>query len=247
MGTTLIILAVFLVIVFMNTVHVLPEYERAVVFTLGRLGGLKGPGLIIVVPFFQKIVRIDIRTITMDVPSQDIITKDNITVKVNAVLYYRVVDPSKALVQVEDYHYATNQLAQTTLRSVCGEVELDQLLSERDDINQRIQTIIDKQTDPWGVKISLVEIKNIDLPQEMQRAMAKQAEAERERRAKVIQAEGEYQAATKLTEAAAIMATEPITIQLRYLETLRDISAENSSTVLFPIPLDFMRAFMDKK
>ncbi len=247
MGTSLIVLAVFLVIVLMNTIHILPEYERAVVFTLGRLTGIKGPGLIIVLPFIQKIVRLDIRTITMDVPSQDIITKDNITVKVNAVLYYRVVDPSKALVQVEDYHYATNQLAQTTLRSVCGEVELDQLLSERDDINQRIQLIIDKQTDPWGVKISLVEIKNIDLPQEMQRAMAKQAEAERERRAKVIQAEGEYQAATKLTEAAAIMASEPITIQLRYLETLRDISAENSSTVIFPVPLDFMRAFLDKK
>lgn len=247
METSLIVLVVFLIVVFMNTVHILPEYERAVVFTLGRLGGLKGPGLIVVIPFFQKIVRIDIRTITMDVPSQDIITKDNITVKVNAVLYYRVIDPSKALVQVEDYHYATNQLAQTTLRSVCGEVELDQLLSERDDINQRIQTIIDKQTDPWGVKISLVEIKNIDLPQEMQRAMAKQAEAERERRAKVIQAEGEFQAATKLTEAAAIMATEPITIQLRYLETLRDISAENSSTVLFPVPIDFMKVFMDKK
>ena len=245
--TPIIVIGVLVLVVLFNAVHILPEYERAVAFTLGRLTGVRGPGLIIVVPFVQKIVRLDIRTITMDVPSQDVITKDNISIKVNAVLYYRVIDPAKALVQVEDYHYASNQLAQTTLRSVCGEVELDQLLSERERVNHKIQDIIDHQTDPWGIKISLVEVKHIDLPQDMQRAMAKQAEAERERRAKVIKAEGEFQAAAKLTEAAEIMSRQPATLQLRYLETLRDIASEHNSTILFPLPIDLIKAFMERK
>ena len=241
--TSLVVFIVVGFVILTNIFHILPEYERAVVFTLGRLSGTKGPGLIIIVPFIQKILRVDIRTITMDVASQDVITKDNISVKVNAVLYFRVLDPAKAIVQIEDYHYATNQLAQTTLRSVCGQVEMDELLSNRDEINHKIQAIIDQQTDPWGVKVSLVEVKHIDLPQEMQRAMAKQAEAERERRAKIIQAEGEYQAAEKLTQAANIMSANPVTIQLRYLETLKVIASENNSTTLFPIPMDLMSIF----
>lgn len=243
MGGIIGTLVVVGLIVFFNMVHILPEYERAVVFTLGRLSGVKGPGLIIIIPFVQKIIRIDIRTITMDIPTQDVISRDNISIKVNAVLYFRVVDPAKAIVQVEDYHYATSQLAQTTLRSVCGEVELDDLLTKREEINHKIQEILDRQTDPWGIKVSMVEVKHIDLPPEMQRAMAKQAEAERERRAKIIQAQGEFQAAEKLTEAAAIMAKEDITIQLRYLETLRDISTEHNSTILFPVPIDFSGIF----
>lgn len=246
MGTPIIVLIVICLFVFFQMVHILPEYERAVVFTLGRLTGVKGPGLIIIVPFIQKIVRIDTRTITMDIPTQDVITKDNISIKVNAVLYFRVLSPDRAFVQVEDYHYATSQLAQTTLRSVCGEIELDELLSQREDINHKIQSILDQQTDPWGIKVSLVEVKHIDLPQEMQRAMAKQAEAERERRAKIIQAEGEFQASEKLTEAAKVMATEKIALQLRYLETLRDISAEHNSTIMFPIPIDLFE-HMTKK
>ena len=224
-------------------IHVLQEYERGVVFRLGRLSGMKGPGLIFIIPFVDKMVKIDQRTITMDIPTQDVITRDNISIKVNAVLYFRAMDPSKAVVQVENYLYATSQLAQTTLRSVCGEASLDDLLQKRDELNLRIQEIIDHQTDPWGIKVSLVEIKHIDLPQEMQRAMAKQAEAERDRRAKVIQAEGEAQAAGKLKEAADIMASEPITVQLRYLETLRAIATEHNSTIVFPLPLDFMDVF----
>jgi regulator of protease activity HflC (stomatin/prohibitin superfamily) len=224
-------------------IHVLQEYERGVVFRLGRLAGTKGPGLIFIIPFVDKMVKIDQRTITMDIPTQDVITRDNISIKVNAVLYFRAMDPSKAVVQVENYLYATSQLAQTTLRSVCGEASLDDLLQKRDELNLRIQEIIDHQTDPWGIKVSLVEIKHIDLPQEMQRAMAKQAEAERDRRAKVIQAEGEAQAAGKLKEAADIMAAEPITVQLRYLETLRAIATEHNSTIVFPLPLDFMDIF----
>lgn len=251
---TAIAVVVVVLVVLKNLIHILPEYERGVIFTLGRLGGLfvrdkggvRGPGIVFTVPFMQKLIRIDTRTITMDIPTQDVITKDNISIKVNAVLYYRVLDPGKAFVQVEDYHYATSQLAQTTLRSICGEIELDELLTQREDVNHRIQSIIDKHTDPWGIKVSMVEVKHIDLPQEMQRAMAKQAEAERERRAKVIQAEGEFQAAQKLTDAAKIMGTESITLQLRYLETLRDIAAEHNSTILFPIPIDFMQAFMKK-
>lgn len=244
--TPLIIVAVIAFVLFTNIVHILPEYERAVLFTLGRLSGVRGPGLIFVVPFAQKVVRIDTRTITMDIPTQDVITRDNISIKVNAVLYFRVMNPADAFVQVEDYHYATSQLAQTTLRSVCGQAELDDLLTKREEINQKIQTIIDTQTDPWGIKVSLVEVKHIDLPQEMQRAMAKQAEAERERRAKIIQAEGEFQAAEKLTAAAAIMSTQDISIQLRYLETLKDIASEHNSTILFPIPIDLISHVIGK-
>jgi regulator of protease activity HflC (stomatin/prohibitin superfamily) len=236
------LLVIGLVILKMG-IHVLQEYERGVIFRLGRLAGIKGPGLIFIIPFIDKMVKIDQRTITMDIPTQDVITRDNISIKVNAVLYFRAMDPAKAVVQVENYLYATSQLAQTTLRSVCGEASLDDLLQKRDELNLRIQEIIDHQTEPWGIKVSLVEIKHIDLPQEMQRAMAKQAEAERDRRAKVIQAEGEAQAAGKLKEAAEIMSTEPITVQLRYLETLRAIATEHNSTIVFPLPLDMSDIF----
>ncbi|RMD84573.1 MAG: slipin family protein [Candidatus Dadabacteria bacterium] len=232
----IVIVAIFLKL----SVYILKEYERGVVFRLGRLKGAKGPGLVFIIPFVDKLVRIDQRTVTMDIPTQDVITKDNISIKVNAVLYFRVMDPSKAVVQIENYLYGTSQLAQTTLRSVCGEASLDDLLQKREELNQRIQEIIDSQTDPWGIKVSLVEIKHIDLPQEMQRAMAKQAEAERDRRAKVIQAEGELQAAGKLREAAQIMSEEPIAVQLRYLDTLRSIGTEHNSTIVFPLPLDLL-------
>ncbi|MCB0310150.1 MAG: slipin family protein [Bdellovibrionales bacterium] len=242
----IIVLVVIGVVVLKSAVHILQEYERAVVFTLGRLSGVRGPGLILLIPFLQRLVRVDQRTVTMDIPSQDVITRDNISVKVNAVLYFRVMEPSKAVVQVENYLYATSQLAQTTLRSVAGEAELDDLLTKREELNHRIQEIIDNQTDPWGIKVSLVEIKHIDLPQDMQRAMAKQAEAERERRAKIIQAEGEFQAAEKLTAAAKIMSQETATLQLRYLETLRDIASEHNSTILFPVPLDLFKHFQEK-
>ncbi|MBL6955537.1 MAG: slipin family protein [Chlorobium phaeobacteroides] len=231
---------------FASAVKILREYERAVVFRLGRVIGAKGPGIIILIPFIDKMVRIDMRTVTLDVPPQDVITKDNVTVKVSAVVYFRVIDSIKAMVDVEDFHFATSQLAQTTLRSTCGQGELDNLLSERDEINERIQTILDKDTEPWGVKVSKVEIKEIDLPIEMQRAMAKQAEAERERRSKVINAEGEFQAAERLNEAAAIIAQNPGALQLRYLQTLQDIAAENNSTTIFPLPIDLLKPFMGK-
>ena len=227
-------------------VKIMREYERAVILRLGRLVGHRGPGLIYVIPGIEKMLRIDMRTITMDVPSQDVITRDNVSVKVNAVLYFRVVDPNRAIVEVENYLYATSQLAQTTLRSVCGQAELDQLLSERDDVNQKIQTILDEQTDPWGIKVVSVEVKHIDLPQEMQRAMARQAEAERERRAKVISAEGEFQASQKLSEAARVLATEPGAMQLRYLQTAREITAEKNSTFIFPLPIDFIGSITNK-
>jgi regulator of protease activity HflC (stomatin/prohibitin superfamily) len=243
----LIIIAVIGLIIVMKSFYIFQEYERGVVFTLGRLSGNRGPGIVLVLPFIQRVVRIDQRTITMDIPTQDVITRDNVSVKVNAVLYYQVIDPSKAIVQVENYHYATSQIAQTTLRSVCGQKELDQLLQNREEINLHIQDIIDNQTDPWGIKVSVVEVKHIDLPQDMQRAMAKQAEAERERRAKVIQAEGEYEASAKLTEAAKIMSEEPQTLQLRYLETLRDIASEQNSTIIFPFPIEMFSAFLGKK
>ena len=222
----------------------LNEYERAVLFRLGRIRNLKGPGLIIIIPGIDKIVRIDMRTITMDVPPQDVITKDNVSIKVNAVVYFRVLDANAAVVNVENYLFATSQLAQTTLRSVCGQVELDEILSEREKINLNIQEILDRSTDPWGIKVSLVEVKHIDLPEEMKRAMAKQAEAERERRAKVINAEGEFQAAQKLIEAAALMETQPMSLQLRYLQTLNQIASENNSTTVFPIPIDLFKPFM---
>ncbi|ANT64754.1 MULTISPECIES: slipin family protein [Prosthecochloris] len=236
----------FLLVAFLVTsVKILTEYERAVIFRLGRLIGAKGPGLFILIPYIDKMVRVDMRTVTLDVPPQDIITRDNVTVKVSAVVYFRVVDAAKAVVDVEDFYFATSQLAQTTLRSTCGQGELDHLLAERDEINDRIQTILDKDTEPWGVKVSKVEIKEIDLPVDMQRAMAKQAEAERERRSKVINAEGEFQAAERLSEAAEIIARNPGALQLRYLQTLQDIAAENNSTTVFPIPIDLFRPFIE--
>ncbi len=239
-------LVVFLFILF-SAVRILREYERAVVFRLGRLFKAKGPGLIFLIPFVDTMERIDTRVLTHDVPSQDIITRDNVSVKVNAVIYSRVVDPIKAVVEVENYLYATSQLAQTKLRDVLGQVELDDLLSNRDEINDRLQTVLDDQTDPWGIKVSTVELKHVDLPPEMVRAMAKQAEAERERRAKIISAEGEMQASAKLAEAAKVLSEDPAALQLRYLQTLIEISGENnSSTTIFPIPINFLSAFMNK-
>ena len=241
------ILAVVLVVFFLvSAIKILREYERGVIFRLGRVINVKGPGLIILIPIIDKMVKVSLRLVTMDVPPQDVITRDNVSVKVNAVIYFRVMDPNKAVIEVENYMFATSQLAQTTLRSVCGQVELDELLAQRDKINAELQSILDKHTDPWGIKVSTVEVKHIDLPQEMQRAMAKQAEAERERRAKVINAEGEYQAAARLTEAAGIIAEHPEALQLRYLQTLREISSEGNSTTLFPIPIDLLRPFLKK-
>jgi regulator of protease activity HflC (stomatin/prohibitin superfamily) len=228
-----------------SAIKILNEYERGVVFRLGRVIGAKGPGLILLIPMIDKMVRVDLRVVAMDVPSQDVITRDNVSVKVNAVLYFRVLDPNRAIITVENYLYATSQLAQTTLRSVCGQGELDDLLSEREKINAHIQEILDKDTDPWGIKVSKVEIKHIDLPQEMQRAMAKQAEAERERRAKVIGAEGEYQAAQKLSDAAKILGEHSIALQLRFLQTLREVAAENNSTTIFPVPIDLFTPFIE--
>ena len=226
-------------------VKIMREYERAVILRLGRIVAHRGPGVIYVIPGIEKMLRIDMRTITMDVPSQDVITRDNVSVKVNAVLYFRVIDPNKAIIEVENYLYATSQLAQTTLRSVCGQADLDALLSEREAVNQKIQTILDEQTDPWGIKVVAVELKHIDLPQEMQRAMARQAEAERERRAKVISAEGEFQASARLTEAASRMATEPISMQLRFLQTLTEIATEHTSTVVIPVPIDLLTPLLE--
>lgn len=242
----LAIVVVGIVVLFKSMIYILQEYERGVVFRFGRLSGVKGPGLRVIIPFVDRLLRVDQRVITMDIPTQDVISKDNVTIKVNAVLYFRVLDPAKAIIQVENYHLATNQLAQTTLRSVCGEAELDDLLSSREQINARIQEIIDAHSEPWGIKVSLVELKHIDLPQEMQRAMARQAEAERERRGKIIQAEGEYQAAEKLTMAAKVMEQSSNTVQLRYLETIRDIASEHNSTIFFPIPMDIFESFRKK-
>jgi len=222
----------------------LSEYERAVIFRLGRIREAKGPGLIIIIPGIDRMVRVDMRTITMDVPPQDVITKDNVSIKVSAVVYFRVIEANSAVTNVENYLYATSQLAQTTLRSVCGQMELDEILSEREKINMHLQEILDRSTGPWGIKISLVEVKHIDLPEEMKRSMAKQAEAERERRAKVINAEGEFQAAQKLIEAAALMETQPMSLQLRYLQTLNQIASENNSTTVFPIPIDLFKPFL---
>lgn len=242
---------IFLVIIlFIASVKILKEYERAVVFRLGRMilppKGPKGPGIIIVIPIIDKWVRVTLRLVAMDVPPQDIITKDNVSLKVNAVVYFRVVEPNKAITEVEDYLYATSQLAQTTLRSIMGMVGLDELLSERDKINLHLQDALDKDTDAWGIKVAKVEIKHVDLPQEMQRAMAKQAEAERERRAKVINAEGEFQAAEKMVSAAKLMEEHPIALQLRYLQTLSEVATENNSTTLFPIPIDLLSPFIKK-
>ncbi len=238
--TGLILLLFFLA----SAIRILKEYERGVIFRLGRVIGAKGPGLIILIPIVDKMVKVSLRLIAMDVDPQDVITRDNVSLEVNAVIYFRVMDPVKAVIEVENYMYATSQLAQTTLRSVCGQAELDELLSEREQINTQLQEILDAQTDPWGIKVSTVEVKHIDLPQEMQRAMAKQAEAERERRAKIINAEGEFQAADKLAAAATIIGEHPMALQLRYLQTLREISAESNSTTLFPIPIDLFKPFL---
>jgi regulator of protease activity HflC (stomatin/prohibitin superfamily) len=242
------ILALVLLIFFLGSaIKILREYERGVIFRLGRVINTKGPGIIIIIPVIDKLVKVSLRLVAMDVPPQDVITKDNVSIKVNAVIYFRVMDPNNAVIEVENYLFATSQMAQTTLRSVCGQVELDELLSERDRINTRLQGILDKHTDPWGIKVSNVEVKHIDLPQEMQRAMAKQAEAERERRAKVINSEGEFQAAAKLADAAKIIEDHPYALQLRYLQTLREVSAENNSTTLFPIPIDLFKPFFKKE
>lgn len=240
------LLVVFvLVIMFLaSAIKILSEYERAVIFRLGRIRDAKGPGLIIIIPGIDRMVRVDMRTITMDVPPQDVITKDNVSIKVSAVVYFRVMDANSAVTNVENYLYATSQLAQTTLRSVCGQMELDEILSEREKINMHLQEILDRSTEPWGIKVSLVEVKHIDLPEEMKRSMAKQAEAERERRAKVINAEGEFQAAQKLIEAAKVMETQPMSLQLRYLQTLNQIASENNSTTVFPIPIDLFKPFL---
>jgi regulator of protease activity HflC (stomatin/prohibitin superfamily) len=245
---TLPVLAIIVLIVLFlaSAVKILKEYERGVIFRLGRVIKTKGPGLIILIPIVDKMVKVSLRLVAMDVPPQDVITRDNVSVKVNAVIYFRVMDPTNATIEVENYLFATSQLAQTTLRSVCGQVELDELLAEREKINARLQEILDKHTDPWGIKVTTVEVKHIDLPQEMQRAMAKQAEAERERRAKVINAEGEYQAATRLTDAAGIISKHPEALQLRYLQTLREISSESSTTTFFPIPIDLLTPFIKK-
>ena len=237
----------FLIVYFLSSaVKVLKEYERGVVFRLGRVIPIKGPGLVIIMPFIDKLVRVSLRTVTMDVPPQDIITKDNITVKVNAVVYFRPVDPVKAITEVEDFYFATSQIAQTTLRSILGQSQLDDLLTKREDLNAELQRVIDTQTEPWGVKVSAVEVKNADLPTEMLRAIARQAEAERERRAKVIHAEGEFQASQKLADAAKIISSEPATLQLRFLQTLSEIATEKNSTIIFPIPIDMIKPFFEK-
>lgn len=242
MGLTILFLIVFLLLFLQASVKIINEYERAVVLRLGKFLAVKGPGLIILIPIIDKMRKLDLRTVTLDVPPQEVITKDNVSIRVSAVVYFRVIDPEKAFLQVEDYHYATSQLAQTTLRSVCGQAELDEILAEREKLNIKLQEILDADTEPWGVKVSKVEIKEIDLPEEMKRAMAKQAEAERERRAKIINAEGELQASKTLLEAAQVMAQNPITLQLRYLQTLTEISTEKNSTIIFPLPLEILKA-----
>jgi regulator of protease activity HflC (stomatin/prohibitin superfamily) len=238
---------VFIVIVAASAIKILREYERGVVFRLGRLIGAKGPGLIFIIPGVDKLLRISLRLVTLDIPPQDVITHDNISIKVNAVVYFRVLDPNKAVVEVENYLYATQQLAQTTLRSVVGQADLDELLAQRDKINLKLQDILDKHTEPWGIKVSLVETKQVDLPENMQRAIARQAEAEREKRAKIIHAEGEFQAAEKLTQAANVISTNPTALQLRFLQTLAEISTEKNSTTIFPVPIDIISAFMKKQ
>jgi len=236
---------VLVVVIIINAIRILPEYERGVVFRLGRLRDHDyGPGIFLLIPIVDRMIRVSLRTIVHDVPPQDIITRDNVSIKVNAVVYFRVMNPRKAVVEVENYHYATSQLSQTTLRSVLGQVELDGLLCERDKINHELQSILDKQTDPWGIKVSAVEVKHVDLPSEMQRAMAKQAEAEREKRAKIIHAQGELQASSTLAEAAAALARNPSSMQLRYLQTLTEIASERNSTLIFPLPVELLRSFI---
>jgi regulator of protease activity HflC (stomatin/prohibitin superfamily) len=245
-ASPVVFLIIFLLILAASAVKVLREYERGVIFRLGRLIGAKGPGLFLIIPGIDKMLRISLRTVTMDIPPQDVITRDNVSIKVNAVVYFRVMDPNKAVVEVENYLYATSQLAQTTLRSVVGQAELDELLSQREKINITLQDILDKHTEPWGIKVSLVETKQVDLPEEMRRAIARQAEAERERRAKVIHAEGEAQAAEKLAEAAKVISVNPAAIQLRFLQTLTEVATEKNSTTIFPVPIDLLTPFLKK-
>jgi regulator of protease activity HflC (stomatin/prohibitin superfamily) len=240
---TFLIIVIALII---SGIKILKEYERAVVFRLGRMVGARGPGITYIIPGIEKMVKMDLRTVTMDIPPQDVITRDNVSVKVNAVLYFRVLEPTRAVIEVENYLFATSQLAQVTLRSVFGQAELDELLAERERINSRIQEILDQQTDPWGIKVVLVELKYIDLPQEMQRAMAKQAEAERERRAKVIHADGEFQAAQKLADAAEVIGKQPMALQLRFLQSLVEVASEKNSTTIFPVPIDLLTPFLKK-
>src|SRR5215211_6330178 len=240
-------LVIIALVTFVAAVKVVQEYERGVVFRLGRLMGPRGPGLIILIPFIERMTKVDLRTVTMDIPAQEVITQDNVTVRVNAVAYFRVLDPNAAIVNIADYIRATSQIAQTTLRSVLGQSELDDLLSNREQINQQLQQIIDEQTEPWGIKVSIVEVKDVELPPTMQRAMARQAEAEREKRAKVIHAEGEFQASQQLAAAAEVVSQNPITIQLRYLQTLTEIGVEKNTTVIFPLPVDIIEAFMGER
>ncbi|MDP2970429.1 MAG: slipin family protein [Deltaproteobacteria bacterium] len=242
----LFFLIVFLLILAASAIKILREYERGVVFRLGRLIGAKGPGLIIIIPGIDKLIKVSLRTVTLDIPPQDVITHDNVSIKVNAVVYFRVIDPNKALTEVENYLYATSQLAQTTLRSIVGQFDLDDLLSRRDKINLQLQEILDAHTDPWGIKVSLVETKSVDLPENMQRAIAKQAEAEREKRAKIIHADGEFQAAEKLSQAANIISVNPAALQLRFLQTLAEVATEKNSTIIFPVPIDIISAFIKK-
>jgi regulator of protease activity HflC (stomatin/prohibitin superfamily) len=242
-----VFLIIFLFILAASAIKILREYERGVIFRLGRLIGAKGPGIFFIIPGVDKMIRISLRLVTLDIPPQDVITRDNVSIKVNAVVYFRVIDPNKAVVEVENYLYATSQLAQTTLRSVVGQMELDELLSQREKINMQLQDILDKHTEPWGIKVSLVETKQVDLPEEMRRAIARQAEAERERRAKIIHADGEFQAAEKLAQAAHVISTNPAAIQLRFLQTLTEVATEKNSTTIFPVPIDLLQPFLKKK
>jgi regulator of protease activity HflC (stomatin/prohibitin superfamily) len=246
-GIPALFIIVIIVFFLASSIKILNEYERGVIFRLGRvLGTPKGPGLIILIPIIDKMTKVSLRTVVLDIPPQDVITRDNVTIKVNAVVYFRVIDPLKAIIDVENFLYATSQLSQTTLRSVLGQAELDELLSRRDQLNEKLQEILDTHTESWGIKVSNVEVKNVDLPQEMQRAIARQAEAERERRAKIIAAEGEFQASAKLADASDVLSRNPMALQLRYLQTLIEISTEKNSTIIFPIPIDFLKVFMDK-
>jgi regulator of protease activity HflC (stomatin/prohibitin superfamily) len=242
----IVVVIVLLIILIRLSIRVLREYERGVLFRFGRLSGVKGPGIFLIIPFVDKMVKVDLRTVTLDVPPQDIITRDNVPVKVNAVAYFRVMDPAKAIVAIENYKVGTYQIAQTTLRSILGQAELDDLLSKREKLNKELQVIVDEQTEPWGIKVSIVEIKDVELPETIQRAFAKQAEAERERRAKIINAEGEYQASEKLAQAAKVLAEHPVSVQLRFLQTLREIATEQNSTIVFPVPIDLLKVFMNK-
>jgi len=242
-----VVVLILLIIIIRASVRILREYERGVLFRFGRLRGARGPGIILIIPFVDKMIKVDLRTVTLDVPPQEIITRDNVPVKVNAVAYFRVIDPEKSIVAIENFRTATLQISQTTLRSILGQAELDDLLAGRDKINKELQIVIDEQTEPWGIKVSIVEIKDVELPQTIQRAFAKQAEAERERRAKIINAEGEFQASEKLAQAAKVLSEHPVSVQLRFLQTLREIATEQNSTIVFPVPIDLLKVFMNKE